>query len=181
LPQTDPLPLDSQGGNKLVQVPQSSPQQQQRPQEDQLQETPRKVNEPSNGSNRRVQAEAANSNSLRQTEAAAPKRKQTFHEDKPGLQCYSCGSLLNPNKKCDTFSRQDKNQVATPVRSLNWGGTLLCLSAKKKRNFKTAEKLIGSLDYLFNAPLILKVRDIIFFSRTKHTYHGAFHERRESE
>ncbi len=101
----------------MVQV---SSQQPQRPQptedsgrRDDLQETPRKVNEPASGSNRRAQAEPVGPNSLRQTEAVAgaPKRKQTFHEDKPGLQCYSCGSLLNPNKKCDAFSRQDRNQV----------------------------------------------------------------------
>ena len=24
--------------------------------------------------------------------------------DKPGLQCFSCGSLLNPNKKCDRYT-----------------------------------------------------------------------------
>ncbi len=101
----------------MVQVSSQQPQQRPQPTEDvgrrdDLQETPRKVNEPASGSNRRAQAEPGGPNSLRQTEAvAAPKRKQTFHEDKPGLQCYSCGSLLNPNKKCDAFSRQDRNQV----------------------------------------------------------------------
>lgn len=42
--------------------------------------------------------------------------RQTFHPDKLGLQCYSCGSLLNPNKKCDEFSRTDKNQVQTCLK-----------------------------------------------------------------
>ena len=46
--------------------------------------------------------------------SAAP--KQTFHPDQPGLQCYSCGSLLNPNKKCDQFSRTDKSQVQTCLK-----------------------------------------------------------------
>jgi hypothetical protein len=78
--------------------------------QDELRETPRKVNEPASSSNRRVEA---GPNSIRQPEATtAQRRKQTFHEDKPGLQCYSCGSLLNPNKKCDAFSREDKNQVS---------------------------------------------------------------------
>jgi len=31
---------------------------------------------------------------------------------RPGLQCYSCGSLLNPNKKCDEFRRIEE-QVET--------------------------------------------------------------------
>jgi len=42
--------------------------------------------------------------------------KQTFHPDLPGLQCYSCGSLLNPNKKCDEFSRTEKTQVQTCLK-----------------------------------------------------------------
>ena len=33
-----------------------------------------------------------------------------------GLQCYSCGSLLNPNKKCDEFSREDPGQVQTCLK-----------------------------------------------------------------
>ena len=41
---------------------------------------------------------------------------QTFHPDQPGLQCYSCGSLLNPNKKCDEFSRTDNTQVQTCLK-----------------------------------------------------------------
>ena len=47
-----------------------------------------------------------------------PRRSQlqSVHEDKPGLQCYSCGSLLNPNKKCDQFSRSDKTQVQTCLK-----------------------------------------------------------------
>ena len=39
--------------------------------------------------------------------------RKTFHPDQPGLQCYSCGSLLNPNKKCDTFNKADPEQVQT--------------------------------------------------------------------
>ena len=42
--------------------------------------------------------------------------QQTFHPDKVGLQCYSCGSLLNPNKKCDEFSRTDNSQVQTCLK-----------------------------------------------------------------
>ena len=41
---------------------------------------------------------------------------QAFHPDLPGLQCYSCGSLLNPNKKCDEFSRTDTAQVQTCLK-----------------------------------------------------------------
>ena len=33
---------------------------------------------------------------------------------RPGLQCYSCGSLLNPNKKCDEFRRIEE-QVRYPT------------------------------------------------------------------
>ena len=44
------------------------------------------------------------------------KAKQSFHPDQAGLQCYSCGSLLNPNKKCDTFNREDETQVQTCLK-----------------------------------------------------------------
>ena len=113
LPQTNPLPLDSQGGNKLVQVPQQQSSADSGRQDD-LRETPRKVNEPASSSNRRADG-AVGANSLRQPETSQ-RRKQTFHEDKPGTQCYSCGSLLNPNKKCDSFSREDKNQVKRQIK-----------------------------------------------------------------
>ena len=48
--------------------------------------------------------------------AKLPVRRPTFHPDQPGLQCYSCGSLLNPNKKCDEFSRTDPDQVQTCLK-----------------------------------------------------------------
>ena len=38
---------------------------------------------------------------------------QSFHPSRPGLQCYSCGSLLNPNKRCDQFNRTAPAQVQT--------------------------------------------------------------------
>jgi len=38
---------------------------------------------------------------------------QVFHPSQPGLQCYSCGSLLDANKKCDVFDRKATSQVAT--------------------------------------------------------------------
>ena len=50
------------------------------------------------------------------TRARARIPNQTFHPDLPGLQCYSCGSLLNPNKKCDEFSRTEKSQVQTCLK-----------------------------------------------------------------
>jgi len=40
-------------------------------------------------------------------------KANVVHPDKPGLQCFSCGSLLNPNKKCDRFDRTDPAQVQT--------------------------------------------------------------------
>ena len=33
--------------------------------------------------------------------------------DQPGLQCYSCGSLLDPDSRCDSFDRSDPGQVQT--------------------------------------------------------------------
>ena len=39
--------------------------------------------------------------------------RQNIHPEAPGLQCYSCGSLLNPNKKCGKFDRSAKSQVQT--------------------------------------------------------------------
>ena len=52
----------------------------------------------------------------RALEAAETRPKQSFHPDQVGLQCYSCGSLLNPNKKCDEFSREDPAQVQTCLK-----------------------------------------------------------------
>ena len=67
------------------------------------------------------------------------KPKQTFHADLPGLQCYSCGSLLNPNKKCDEFSRTDKNQVQTCLKDeaclmYSWKKSPTETGKKKKTN-----------------------------------------------
>ena len=42
-----------------------------------------------------------------------PGGRPSVHPDTPGLQCYSCGSLLNPNKKCDEFNRTARAQVQT--------------------------------------------------------------------
>ena len=42
-----------------------------------------------------------------------PGGRPSVHPDMPGLQCYSCGSLLNPNKKCDQFNRTARAQVQT--------------------------------------------------------------------
>ena len=44
------------------------------------------------------------------------KKQQTFHPDRVGLQCYACGSLINPNKKCDRFNRTDTDQVQTCLK-----------------------------------------------------------------
>ena len=38
---------------------------------------------------------------------------QTFHPAQVGLQCYSCGSLLNPASDCQEFSRTEPGQVQT--------------------------------------------------------------------
>ena len=43
----------------------------------------------------------------------SPRPHQTFHPDKVGLQCYSCGSLLNPDSDCQEFSRTEPSQVQT--------------------------------------------------------------------
>ena len=50
---------------------------------------------------------------------SAPKRqsgKQVVHPDKAGLQCFSCGSLLNPDAKCESFSRTNISQTQTCLK-----------------------------------------------------------------
>lgn len=50
---------------------------------------------------------------------SAPKRqsgKQVVHPDKAGLQCFSCGSLLNPDAKCELFSRTNISQTQTCLK-----------------------------------------------------------------
>jgi len=42
--------------------------------------------------------------------------KQTYHPDKAGLQCFSCGSLLNPDAKCDEFSRTNISMTNTCLK-----------------------------------------------------------------
>ena len=41
---------------------------------------------------------------------------QVHHPDKTGLQCFSCGSLLNPDAKCDEFSPTNISMTQTCLK-----------------------------------------------------------------
>ena len=99
LTQNDPIPLSSPGGRQAL-VPQ---------------EEPRKASTSNRNKNPRKDDSTQKRNPQPQ-ESSRNTAQQSFHPDQPGLQCYSCGSLLNPNKKCDTFDREDKTQVQTCLR-----------------------------------------------------------------
>ena len=45
-----------------------------------------------------------------------PTTKQEYHPDKAGLQCFSCGSLLNPDAKCDEFSPTNISMTQTCLK-----------------------------------------------------------------
>ena len=104
LTQNDPIPLN-QAGRKQSLVPE---------------EETRKASIPRNNKNKnKVSRKESDSLPDKNPKPQSPGRtgpRQTFHPDQPGLRCYSCGSLLNPNKKCDTFNREDKNQVQTCLK-----------------------------------------------------------------
>ena len=89
--------------------------------------------------------------------------RQSIHPDKPGLQCFSCGSLLNPNKKCDKFDRTAKSQVQT---CLNDEACLMYTWQKSPTETATLREcfptrvLLGSIENPLSASSSCAMRDI---------------------
>nr|XP_040563791.1 uncharacterized protein LOC121114036 isoform X4 [Lepeophtheirus salmonis] len=92
-----------------------------------------------------------------------PPRSQNTFSGGPGLQCYSCGSLLNTDAKCDKFNPTDPTQIQTCKE-----GEACLLYKWKKSSVETAilrecfskNVLLGS----FDSPLLpttgCNIRDI---------------------
>jgi len=85
---------------------------------------PKRKNTPSSTSNKRQQESESPSQRNQEIEetprspklAQRPSAKQVVHPDKPGLQCFSCGSLLNTDAQCETFSRTNISQTQTCLK-----------------------------------------------------------------
>jgi hypothetical protein len=92
-----------------------------------------------------------------------PIAKQIYHPDKTGLQCFSCGSLLNPDAKCDEFSRTNISLTQTCLK----GESCLMYTWKKSatetatlRECFPTRVLLGTINNPLTASKYCTQRDI---------------------